>query len=75
MVNIISFLVQTASLHMAFPEVKVPIWPGIFVRIPATSYLVLLFTLIYSVLFHLLLPSYLDVPCYLNGPQFLNILN
>src|SRR6266481_7319204 len=39
------------------------------VRIPATSYLVPLFTLIYLVLFHLLLPSYLDVPCYLNNRQ------
>ena len=39
------------------------------VRIPATSYLVPLFTLIYLVLFHLLLPSYLDLPCYLNNRQ------
>ena len=35
----------------------------------ATPYLVPLFTLIYIVLFHLLLPSYLDVPCYLNNRQ------
>ena len=42
---------------------------GCPVRIPATSYLVPLFTLIYLVLFHLLLPSYLDVPCYLNNRQ------
>jgi hypothetical protein len=39
------------------------------VRVPATSYLVPLFTLIYLVLFHLLLPSYLDVPCYLKNRQ------
>ena len=39
------------------------------VRIPATSYLVSLFTLIYEVLFYLLLPSYLDVPRYLNNRQ------
>src|ERR1700677_1789023 len=39
------------------------------VRIPATSYLVLLFTLIYIVLFHLLPLYYLDVPCYLNNRQ------
>jgi hypothetical protein len=40
-----------------------------FVRVPATSYLVPLFTLIYLVLLHLLLPSYLNVPCYLNNRQ------
>src|SRR6202035_1356552 len=39
------------------------------VRISATSYLVPLFTLIYLVLFHFLLPSHLDVPCYLNNRQ------
>src|SRR6202167_4694503 len=39
------------------------------VRIPATSYLVPLFTLIYLVLFHLLPPFHLDVPCYLNNRQ------
>src|ERR1700683_1299824 len=39
------------------------------VRIPATSYLVPLFTLIYIVLFHLLPQYYLDVPCYLNNRQ------
>ena len=39
------------------------------VRIPATSYLVPLFTLIYLVLFHLLPPYHLDVPCYLNNRQ------
>ena len=39
------------------------------VRIPATSYLIPLFTLIYVVLFHLLPPYYLDVPCYLNNRQ------
>jgi hypothetical protein len=39
------------------------------VRVPATSYLIPLFTLIYLVLFHLLLPSHLDVPCYLNNRQ------
>ena len=36
---------------------------------PATPYLVPLFTLIYKVLLHLLLPSYLIVPCYLNNRQ------
>ena len=41
----------------------------LIVRIPATSYLVPLFTLIYLVLLHLLLPSYLNVPCYLNNRQ------
>jgi hypothetical protein len=39
------------------------------VKGPATSYLVPLFTLIYKVLLHLLLPSYLIVPCYLNNRQ------
>jgi hypothetical protein len=39
------------------------------VRIPVTSYLVLLFTQIYLVLFHLLPPYHLDVPCYLNNRQ------
>ena len=39
------------------------------VRVLATPYLVSLFTLVYIVLFHLLLPSYLDVPCYLNNRQ------
>jgi hypothetical protein len=39
------------------------------VRVPATPYLVPLFTLIYLVLLHLLLPSHLDVPCYLNNRQ------
>ena len=39
------------------------------VRIPATSYLIPLFTFIYQVLFHLLLPSHLDVPCYLTNRQ------
>ena len=42
---------------------------GLHVRIPATSYLVPLFTLIYLVLLHLLLPSYLNVLCYLNNRQ------
>src|SRR6202041_3887045 len=41
----------------------------LIVRIPATSYLVPLFTLIYLVLFHLLPPYHLDVPCYLNNRQ------
>src|SRR6202050_4085613 len=39
------------------------------VRIPATSYFVSLFTLIYLVLFHLLPPYHLDGPCYLNNRQ------
>src|ERR1700677_791222 len=39
------------------------------VRIPAISYLIPLFTLIYIVLFHLLPQYYLDVPCYLNNRQ------
>src|ERR1700735_1272658 len=42
---------------------------GQSVRIPATSYLVPLFTLIYLVLFHLLPPYHLDVPCYLTNRQ------
>src|SRR6204780_1378642 len=50
-----------------------PLWfvfsEGEGVRIPATSYLVPLFTLIYLVLFHLLPPYHLDVPCYLNNRQ------
>src|ERR1700691_1931526 len=50
-----------------------PLWfvfsEGEGVRIPATSYLVPLFTLIYEVLFHLLPPYHLDVPCYLNNRQ------
>jgi hypothetical protein len=37
------------------------------VRIPATSYLVPLFTFVYIVLFTLLLPYNLDVPCYLTN--------
>src|ERR1700691_1629667 len=43
--------------------------PRLHVRMPATSYLVPLFTLIYKVLFTLLLPYNLDVPCYLNNRQ------
>ena len=39
------------------------------VRIPATSYLVPLFTLIYLVHFYILPPYHLDVPCYLNNRQ------
>ena len=63
MVNFsIYFILQFTSLRFVFSE-------GEDVRIPATSYLVPLFTLIYLVLFHLLLPSYLDVPCYLNNRQ------
>src|ERR1700735_2842333 len=50
-----------------------PLWfifsEGEGVRIPATSYLVPLFTLIYLVLFHLLPPYHLDVPSYLNNRQ------
>src|ERR1700683_5610789 len=61
-----SLLVLTFShftpLQFVFSE-------GEGVRIPATSYLVPLFTLIYLVLFHFLLPSHLDVPCYLDNRQ------
>ena len=58
----IYFILQFTPLWFVFSE-------GEGVRVPATSYLVPLFTLIYLVLFHLLLPSYLDVPCYLNNRQ------
>ena len=56
------FLLHFTPLQFVFLE-------GEGVRIPATSYLVPLFTLIYIVLFHLLPPYYLDVPCYLNNRQ------
>ena len=50
-----------------------PLWfvlsEGDVLRIPATSYLVPLFTHIYKVLFYLLLSSHLDVPCYLTNRQ------
>src|ERR1700688_3881263 len=52
---------------LIFCEENFQKWLG--VRIPATSYLVPSFTLIYIVLFHLLPPYYLDVPCYLNNRQ------
>src|ERR1700677_4514600 len=42
---------------------------GESVRIPATSYLVALFTLVYWILFHLLLPYNLDVPSYSTNRQ------
>src|ERR1700683_1706134 len=51
------FCLHFTPLWFIFPE-------GESVRIPATSYLVALFTLVYQFFFTLLLPYNLDVPCY-----------
>ena len=76
MVNLLSYFIYyltmvTFALYFIslFTPLRFVLSEGEGVRIPATSYLVSLFTLIYLVLFHLLLPSYLDVPCYLNNRQ------
>src|ERR1700683_3384134 len=51
------FCLHFTPLWFVFPE-------GESVRIPATSYLVALFSLVYEFFFTLLLPYNLDVPCY-----------
>jgi len=64
--SMVTFALYFISL---FTPLQFVLSEGEGVRIPATSYLVSLFTLIDLVLFHLLLLSCLDVPCYLNNRQ------
>jgi hypothetical protein len=76
MVNLFSYFIYYLTMvtfALYFIPLFTPLWfvlsEGEDVKGPATSYLVPLFTLIYKVLLHLLLPSYLIVPCYLNNRQ------
>ena len=64
--TMVTFTLYSISL---FTPLQFVFSEGEDVRVPATPYLVPLFTLIYEVLLHLLLPSYLIVPCYLNNRQ------
>jgi hypothetical protein len=61
--TMVTFTLYFISL---FTPLRFVLSEGEGVRIPATSYLVSLFTLIYLVLFHLI-PYNLDIPSYLNN--------